>query len=163
MGASKAMVGDKIPAGEMNLGLLSQRLSFRLNTLQSLLGSEIVKRFAPFRLPVGSFTTMALMNANSGCSRVDLARAARFDKSALVAIVDELERRGLAARGRSPTDRRRNSLSLSPDGEKLMQEMFQVAHTAERPIRDDLSPAELAQLFSLLERAFRSVANRISD
>lgn len=142
----------------MEIGLMSKRVSFRLNTLQPLLGSFVVKAFAPFDLPVGSFTTMALMDANPGCSQIELARAAGFDKSALVAIVDKLEQRGLATRGRSPVDRRRNTLSLKPEGKKLMKEMFEVAHEVERPIRKELSPGELAQLFELLERAHRAMA-----
>ncbi|MDB5683676.1 MAG: hypothetical protein JWM75_1374 [Sphingomonas bacterium] len=142
----------------MVLGLMATRIGFRLRMLQTLLGARVVNGFAPYKLRPGAFTTMALIAANPGCSQVDLAREGGLDKSALVAIVDELEQRGLAIRGRSAKDRRRNSLFLTPDGEKLMKEMYRVAHDTERTIREGFSPEEITQFFGLLERAYQIVA-----
>jgi DNA-binding MarR family transcriptional regulator len=59
----------------------------------------------------------------------------------------------LAIRGRSSSDRRRNSLFLTAQGEKLMKEMHQLAMATEQPLRDGLSPEEFDQLFELLEKA----------
>src|SRR5688500_9607467 len=113
-------------AGEPQLshGLMAQRLSFRLRGLLNLLGNRVVAAHAPFGLRSGSFTTIALIAANPGCSQTDLAREGGLDRSALVAIVDELEQRGFAIRARSPVDRRRSSLYITPEGKAVMQEMF---------------------------------------
>lgn len=152
--------GDEArPDGQMAPGLMANRIGFRLRILQSMLGARVVEGFAPYKMRPGTFTTMALMAANPGCSQVDLAREGGLDKSALVAIVDDLEARGLAIRGRSAKDRRRNSLFLTQEGEKLMNEMYLVAHDTERTIREAFSPEELKQLFALLERAYQVLSS----
>ncbi|HWW65618.1 MAG TPA: MarR family winged helix-turn-helix transcriptional regulator [Sphingomonadaceae bacterium] len=143
-------------AGKLALGLMATRIGFRLRLLQSLLGSRVVAAFAPYGLRPGAFTTMALIKANPGCSQVDLARDGGLDKSALVAIVDELEARGLARRGRSSEDRRRNTLSLTPEGETVMNEMYRVAYASEAPVREALG-ADLEHFEELVERAYQAV------
>ena len=145
-----------LPTGQLALGLMASRIGFRLRLLQARLGARVVTAFAPYDLRPGAFTTMALMKANPGCSQVDLARDGGLDKSALVAIVDELEARGLAKRGRSAQDRRRNSLSLTPQGEALMNEMYQVACATETPVRAALAD-ELERFMELVDRAYLAV------
>lgn len=100
-----------------------------------------------------------MISANPGYSQVELSRIGNLDKSAIVTIVDKLERRGLAIRGRSPSDRRRNSLFLTARGEKLMKEMHQLAMSTEQQLRDGLSTEEYDQLFELLEKARALVAS----
>jgi DNA-binding MarR family transcriptional regulator len=139
-------------------GLMANRLSFRVRGLLTLLGDRVVKAFAPYGLRSGSFTTMALIAANPGCSQIDLARVGGLDRSSLVGIVDDLEKRGYAIRARSMVDRRRSSLFLTPEGEKVMNEMFVVAMATEKSIRDAFTAEEMAQFFDLLERAYTIIA-----
>ncbi|MFT8245853.1 MarR family winged helix-turn-helix transcriptional regulator [Roseomonas sp. BN140053] len=150
--------GEARTADGLALGLMARRIGFRMRLLQNLLGARVVAAFAPFGLRPGTFTTMALIAANPGLSQIRLAREGGLDKSALVAIVDQLEERGLAVRTRSVIDRRSNSLALTPAGEALMQEMSAAAQATEQCIRDGLSPAEVETLFELLERAYQIVA-----
>ena len=151
-GADAGIAGKAISPG-----LLVTRVAFHVRMLNLLLTNRIVGSAAPFGLRTGAFTTMALIAANAGCSQADLAREGGLDKSGLVAIVDELEARGLARRGRVAGDRRRNSLSLTPDGEEVMGAMYDAAMAAERPVRDALSPAQLATLLELLEKALAAM------
>ena len=95
---------------------------------------------------------MVLISANPGYSQVELSRIGNLDKSAIVTIVDELEKRGMAIRGRSASDRRRNSFFLTAQGEKLMKEMHDLAMASEQPLRDGLTAREYEQLFALLRR-----------
>jgi len=143
---------------QLNPGLMGDRLAFRLRSLLSMLGERVTAGFLPFGLRSGSFTAMALIAANPGCSQVELAREGGLDKSSLVAIVDELERRGLAIRARSTQDRRRSQLFLTSEGEVVMREMYAAAMGTEKSIRDGLTPDEMTMLFRLLDRAFDIVA-----
>jgi DNA-binding MarR family transcriptional regulator len=136
----------------MELGVLAGRLAYYVRRINHQIGSRVSARFQSYGLKPGAFTTMALISANPGCSQVDIARVSDLDKTALVAIVDELETRGLAIRGRSVSDRRRNTLTLSPEGQRLVDEMFALANEVEDPFRDELTAAERTILFSLLER-----------
>jgi DNA-binding MarR family transcriptional regulator len=138
---------------DLKLGLHGQRLGFRVRRLHHLLSQRVEQAFAPYGLRPGSLTTMVLISANPGYSQVELSRIGNLDKSAIVTIVDELEKRELAIRGRSSSDRRRNSLFLTAQGEKLMKEMHRLAMATEQPLREGLSVEEYDQLFELLEKA----------
>ena len=153
---------DDVKDQELQLGLHGQRLGFRVRRLHHLLSQRVIEAFAPYGLRPGSLTMMVLISANPGFSQVELSRIGNLDKSAIVTIVDDLETRGLAIRGRSSSDRRRNSLFLTAQGEKLMKEMHQLAMATEQPLRDGLSPQEFDQLFDLLEKA-RALAAAASD
>ena len=149
---------DDVSERELQLGLHGQRMGFRIRRLHHLLSQRVERAFTPYGLRAGSLTTMVLISANPGYSQVELSRIGNLDKSAIVTIVDELEKRGLAIRGRSASDRRRNSLFLTAQGEKLLEEMHQLAMTTEQPLRDGLSAEEFDQLFELLEKARALVA-----
>ena len=144
-------------------GLLKRRVGYRVRLMQSVLADRVVPGFTPYEMRPGSFTTMALMQANPGRSQAELARAGGLDKSAIVTIVDELENRGLAVRGRSREDRRRNALFLTPRGEELTTEMASVAHGSEEPLREALSAKELETLLALLDRAYLALAGSVES
>ncbi len=57
-------------------GLMADPLAFRVRSLISVLSERVVVAFAPFGLRHGSFTSMALISANPGCSQTD-SRAGR--------------------------------------------------------------------------------------
>jgi DNA-binding MarR family transcriptional regulator len=142
----------------LKLGLHADRVGFYVRLLHALLSARIQKAFAPYGLRPGSLTTMVLISANPGYSQIELARVGSLDKSAIVAIVDDLEARGLAIRGRSTSDRRRNSLFLTPAGEALMNEMHRKALDSEAPIRGELSSIELSKFLEYLDRVTKAVA-----
>ncbi|WP_225727875.1 MULTISPECIES: MarR family winged helix-turn-helix transcriptional regulator [unclassified Nocardia] len=48
-----------------------------------------------------------------------LAKATRADKTRIIAILDDLQRRGLIRREPNPADRRVNMVSLTPEGRVL--------------------------------------------
>jgi DNA-binding PadR family transcriptional regulator len=75
----------------------------------------------------------------------------------MVALLDELEKAGLATRDRSAEDRRRNLLALTPSGKRVLEEMHALSLETERPVRDALSENELKTLFDLTERAYQAV------
>jgi DNA-binding MarR family transcriptional regulator len=149
---------DDVRDAELKLGLHGHRLGFRVRRLHHLLSQRVEAAFTSYGLRPGSLTTMVLISANPGYSQVELSRIGNLDKSAIVTIVDELEKRGLAIRGRSSSDRRRNSLFLTAQGETLMKEMHQLAMATEWPLREGLSAEEYDQLFELLEKARAIVA-----
>ena len=75
----------------------------------------------------------------------------------MVAIVDELEQRGLLERRANPNDRRVRLLHLTDTGRQLLQQAFAQALTYEQQISAPLSTQERDQLLDLLER----IANAI--
>lgn len=142
----------------LNPGLLADFLGPKVRILWNLLDARMVDALSPFGLRTGAFSALALISANPGCSQNQLAGGLGMDKSAVVAIIDELESRDLARRVRQAHDRRRHALSLTTKGKALLQRMLGPAMVGGRPIRDALSPKEMEQLLSMLDRACDALA-----
>lgn len=85
-------------------------------------------------------------------SQQQLADSLDLDKSHLVGPIDGLERRGLVARTRDPTDRRRNHVALTAAGKALVDDLQPVARRSQRGFLDELSAAERKTLTKLLQR-----------
>lgn len=134
-------------------GLLAECVGPRVRLLRNALAARSIAALGGFDLPTGSLTVLSLIAANPGSSQTVLARAAGLNKSALVGIVDELEKRGLAARDRSPSDRRRNRLTVTAEGEAAMKAMFDRVRKGEETLREALGAAEHRRLLVLLDRA----------
>lgn len=85
-------------------------------------------------------------------SQQQLADSLDFDKSNLVARIDDLERRGLVTRTKDPADRRRNKIALTPAGQTLVSELHPIALESQEGFLDTLSADEQETLVSLLRR-----------
>lgn len=142
---------------ELGWGILEGSVGPRVRLLRNVLGARSISVSAPHALPTGSLTVLALIAANPGHSQTALADRAGLNKSALVGIVDQLEKRGLAERVRVSTDRRRYRLTVTPAGEDTMHSLFALVDPAEKPIRDALGNRDMATLLALLDRAIAAI------
>ena len=86
----------------------------------------------------------------------ELARDLSLTSSAATALVDRLERHGVAQRVRHPSDRRRTTIRLTDRGDELVA-------TSQQALVDSLAvvpPAELAQLSGWLAVVARALDGR---
>lgn len=146
----------------VKLGRLDDFLGFRLRRVQNMLSSSFSEAIADFNLRSGEFTALALVAANPGISQNELAREVGLDKSVMVLIVDDLEKRNWAIRGRSKTDRRRHSLSITPAGQAQLDEMFAALERTEGIVEQGFSRAELNLLHEMLDRMHRLCADSVA-
>jgi len=144
----------------LDWGILSGSIGPRVRLLRNHLNARSIHVSEPFGLPTGSLTVMALIAQNPGSSQKQLADKAGITGPGLVTVVDELEKVGLVTRERSTTDRRRNMLVLTDDGQKKMRSLFAVVDEIEAPIREALGPEETRQLAELLDKAMAALAKR---
>ena len=144
----------------LDWGILAGSVGPRVRLLRNALTARSIAVSAPYGLPTGSLTVLALIAANPGSSQSALARRAGLNKSALVGIVDQLEAKGLAERDRSASDRRRNQVTVTAEGEAAMQALFVAVAAEEGMIRDALGGADLAVLLGLLDRAIEAIEER---
>lgn len=146
-----------VGAPRLAWGLLEGSVGPRARLLRNMLTARSIAVSAPHGLPTGTLTVLALIAANPGSSQSALAARAGLSNSALVGIVDQLERRGLAGRDRSTSDRRRNRVTVTPEGERAMQELFAAVTVEEAPIREALGDRDMAALLALLDRAIAAL------
>ncbi|WP_433919937.1 MarR family winged helix-turn-helix transcriptional regulator [Streptomyces canus] len=85
-------------------------------------------------------------------AQADLGRGVRLDPKDLVGILNDLQSAGLVLREPDPADRRKNTVSLTDEGERLLKRCEKVAREANDELLAPLSAAERAQFMSLLIR-----------
>jgi DNA-binding MarR family transcriptional regulator len=73
-----------------------------------------------------------------------------LDPTNLVAILNDLERKGYATRRRDPEDRRRHLVEISKKGLAVIGRVSQVMDEVEADLLDGLEPAERTELAGLL-------------
>ena len=98
------------------------------------------------------FAVLDRLAATGPVPQQRLGQDLHIHSSNLVAVLDELEARGLVRRPRDPEDRRRYRLELSEDGETVLKSARSAAAEIERAMLDPLDASERRQLRELLER-----------
>ncbi|MDO0937947.1 MarR family winged helix-turn-helix transcriptional regulator [Streptomyces sp. DG2A-72] len=85
-------------------------------------------------------------------AQADLGRSVGLDPKDVVGILNDLQSAGLVVRTPDPTDRRKNAVSLTPDGARLLTRCEKAARAANDDLLAPLSEAERAQFMGLLTR-----------
>lgn len=125
----------------------------RLHRLAVRLTAELVAVYRRHGLDEGKFDVLAtLRRAGEPYERApgELAQHTMVTTGAMTKRIDALEAAGLVARRRSSTDGRGRVVALTPAGRRVIDEAFTAHMANERRLLDALSPAERAQLETLL-------------
>lgn len=166
-GPGGAWPGNRIASADrsttLDWGILDGSIGPRVRLLRNALQAASLEVSAPFGLPTGSLTVMALVSANPRSSQAELADLAGITCPSLVGILDELQRRGFVTRSRDEKDRRRNLLLLTPEGHALLERLFATVTGIEAPVRDELGESGMAQLTALLDRAILALDRSRSE
>jgi DNA-binding MarR family transcriptional regulator len=124
--------------------------------LLSTVGFEVSQRFRSMLEPLGleprQFALLRFVAGSEGQSQQALGDALGIPKSRMVALVDDLEERGLVERRLRPDDRRARALYVTPEGSRCLSEAMEVATAHESYVRERLSAGEHRQLVDLLRR-----------
>jgi DNA-binding MarR family transcriptional regulator len=107
-------------------------------------------RLAPIGLDPRSVLVLRHVGAEEGRTQASLSASLAVPPSRIVAIVDELERRGLVERRANPSDRRAHALWLTSRGRTALDEVMAVSRAHELEICAGLSEADRRQLIELL-------------
>jgi DNA-binding MarR family transcriptional regulator len=103
-------------------------------------------------LRVRSYSVLALAAAEERLSQRDIADLLRLDPSQVVALVDDLQGRGLVAREPDPDDRRAKVVVVTDEGRRVHAAAHGVARDAEHKLLAPLDETERQLLRDLLHR-----------
>jgi len=133
-----------------------EELSGYTGFLLGYLGEKSRRRFIAMLEPLGfhprEFGLMTVLAKRPGITQQELASLARVDPSSMVALMDELERRGVAERRVDPEDRRRRAVHLTPKGEDQVRVLQREARKAAKEFLAPLDDDENAELNRLLRK-----------
>jgi DNA-binding MarR family transcriptional regulator len=131
---------------------LSRRAGFLLVQLGTHAHRRFADRLAGRGLHPRHFGMLSHLAAAEGQSQQAVSVALGIHRSAVVALVDDLEQRGLAERRPDPGDRRAYTLFLTSTGRELLEELKRAADQEDAELLDALEASERSQLISLLQR-----------
>lgn len=124
--------------------------------LISQLGFFSSNRFAEALEPLGiaprEFLLLRFVAASAGRSQQSLAERLGVPPSRMVALVDELEERGLVERRADLDDRRVRGLHLTKRGQATAERASEVAIDYEMKLCSSLAEGEREQLIDLLQK-----------
>ena len=109
-------------------------------------------RLQPLGLKVRSFSVLSLACSDVNPSQRELASFLSLDASQIVALVDDLEERGLVVREADPRDRRSNVIKATDAGRALHAKAQVQANLAQDESLSALTAEETEQLRKLLYR-----------
>ncbi|WP_345638063.1 MarR family winged helix-turn-helix transcriptional regulator [Rugosimonospora acidiphila] len=123
--------------------------------LLAQVGAHAAARFAERISELGVIPADAgllrMIATQPGRSQQSLAEELGVVPSRVVALVDNLERKGLIERRRNPQDRRNYALHLTTEGTHVMTEMRGIGSAHEDDICAALDDTQRARLAALLE------------
>jgi DNA-binding MarR family transcriptional regulator len=85
-------------------------------------------------------------------AQADLGRSVGLDPKDVVGILNDLQSSGLVVREPDPNDRRKNAVSLTAEGTRLLKRCEKAAREANEELLAPLSVAERDQFMGLLIR-----------
>ena len=101
------------------------------------------------------FGVMTLIDSRPGLTQRQLVKGSLIDASSMVAVLDELERGGLAERRPHPSDRRKHAVHLTAKGKRKLARARELATDFADELLAPLDAEERETLRLLLRRLAR--------
>ncbi len=153
------MPKDAVKAAKtLDLGPLPSLSGYVLRRAQIANFTAFIQRLSALDLRPAQFSALVVIDRNPGCKQSDLALALNIQRPNFVAMMDELERRGLARREKATTDRRSHVIVLTPAGKTMLERAEADIVAMEDEFRVLLGADNHALLLELLDKiaAFRA-------
>ena len=144
----------------LDLDLLPELIGYQLRLTQLAIFDAFGASVPDHGISPGRFGVLVLIGANPGLTQSRLAAATQLDRSTMVAVIDQLEERGLVERRATPKDRRSNALWLTEEGAKMLRAMKRRVKAHEQQIAAALGTDDALRLIEMLKRVRAHLQHR---
>jgi DNA-binding MarR family transcriptional regulator len=141
------VTGDSI-----NGDLAPSTLAFLLSQVGIHASRRFAERIAEVDLNPPLFRILNLIDAAEGQSQQAIGAGIQVPPSRMVALVDELEERGLVERRPNPDDRRVRALFLTRKGRNSLARGREIARAHEKDLTEGMSETDRTRLTKLLQK-----------
>jgi DNA-binding MarR family transcriptional regulator len=124
---------------------LHDRLGYLLKHAQLRLAEHAGPALVPLGVTGRDLAVLTVLDAVVPLSQQQAASRLGIDRTTMVELVDQLEGRGLVARGSDPADRRRNLVHLTGEGRRVLSDGARATRNAESTFLAALDPAAAEQ------------------
>lgn len=139
---------QKIPA---SLSRLYARPGFLLRRAHQISAAVFEDACRDLGLTPAQFGVLTVLQAHPRMGQSSLARALGFDKVTVLRVLRGLQSRGFVTRGPAEENRRNVSVSLTAEGEALLQQAQKPAEKAYKRLMAPLDKQQQEQLLELLQ------------
>jgi len=136
------IAGDRAPS----------TLAFLLSQVGIYAARQFAERIAEVGLQPPLFRVLNLVEAAEGRSQQAIGEAIQVPASRMVALVDELEQRGLVERRPDPADRRVRALFLTKQGRDTLARGREIAKQHEKELTRGMAAVDRKRLTELLQK-----------
>jgi DNA-binding MarR family transcriptional regulator len=133
---------------------LAHRLSYLFKHAQLRLAELTGAALAPLGITGRELAVLLVISEEPPASQLQIGTRMGVDRTTMVALIDELERKGLVERRPDDVDRRRNVTALTTLGRTTARQAASAAEKAERRFLEPLALTDAA----VVRRALRRLA-----
>lgn len=134
---------------------VTRRLGYLLKHAQQRLAELAQPLYAPLGITGRQLALLVLFGDGPALSQQDGAARLGIDRTTMVALVDELEAKGLVRREVAPGDRRKRLVTLTAEGERVRAAGEDVTRQAEALLLAPLADGDADRLRAALSRVVR--------
>ena len=131
---------------------LYRRPGFLIRRAHQIAVSIFLEETADFGITTTQYGAMVVLRAMPQLDQVSLSRLVGIDRSTTALVVSKLIESGYVICTTDAKDKRRNLLTLSKAGQRLLRGVTQPAHRARERLLSAFEPQEAKLFLDLLER-----------
>ena len=120
-------------------------LGYLLKRVQSRFFELSAAALAPFGISGREAAVLRAIDSQRPLSQGEIARTMNVDRTTMVALIDDLQDKGLVERRQDPDDRRKNVVELTDPGRDILRRAAAAGAQAERAFLSPLSAGEAEQ------------------
>ncbi|MGV8938053.1 MAG: MarR family winged helix-turn-helix transcriptional regulator [Allorhizobium sp.] len=143
------------PSLKIDFSPMEEAVGYRLRRAQLAVYQDFTETFLEHELRPADFAVLMLLSKNPGLKQSEVAEALGIQRANFVAIIDGLEKKGVAERRKSEKDRRVQSLFITDAGRTYLEEIIPIwRQHDERQIARLGGMEARDQLIDLLKRLY---------
>ena len=131
---------------------LNSSFGFMLAKAAQKIANIAQEGLAPLQLDTRQAGLLATIKKYEPVTQTRISKLLRIDRTTMVALIDDLENRGLVVRTESPKDRRVNNLALTAKGTEILDQAWKKILESEEIGLQSLSTSEKQSLIKMLEK-----------
>ena len=139
-------------APAIDIGALTCLIGYMLRRAQISVFQDVFRAFAEVGIRPAQFSVLTVIAHNPGRTQSQVAAALGIKRTNFVALIDSLERRGLAERRPAPSDRRSHALHLTDTGRATVRRLNRMVEKIEAGMIRRIGRNRRAVLLELLTR-----------
>ncbi|MCW3835699.1 MarR family winged helix-turn-helix transcriptional regulator [Sphingomonas canadensis] len=150
--AETSPAGPPSAADADGIGEIDSILGFHIRLAYGTVYRHFTETFTDLGLTQKQVSVLWLIDDHPDIAQADIGRRLQIDRATVMAIVNRLQKRGFVERGRSSSDKRRQTLHMTVLGHEALVNAREAILEHERWLKSRFSPAEVRDLIDKLRR-----------